>query len=351
MVKLSPAFLVSLLIVMFGVTNAYAADDDDDAPVKHTKKPVHHVLHRGVKEASGHTASRRVTMKVRRHGGLVRASYTPAVETVGDIAGLNNVHDALDLKSGVALVLDQSNSEVLFDKNADVALPIASITKLMTALIVVEAKQDMNEILEITDEDVDREKFSSSRLRPGVRMTRGDMLHIALMSSENRAAHALGRNYPGGLAAAVAAMNAKAKEIGMTETHYVDPTGLSMQNVASARDLTKLVAVAQKQPLLCEYSTDPKYEVAVNGREMEYHSSNHLTSNPTWDILLQKTGFINEAGHCLVMRAMIEGRAVVMVFLDAKGKYSGMGDATRIRKWLEGIKLSNPIHTGVAQQG
>ena len=127
MVKLSPAFLVSLLIVMFGVTNAYAADDDDDAPVRHTKKPVHHVLHRGVKEASGHTASRRVTMKVRRHGGLVRASYTPAVETVGDIAGLNNVHDALDLKSGVALVLDQSNSEVLFDKNADVALDRKSV--------------------------------------------------------------------------------------------------------------------------------------------------------------------------------------------------------------------------------
>ncbi len=334
---------------MVGVTKAYAADDDDDAPAKRTRKPAHHVVHRAA-EASGHTG-RRVTMKARRHAALVRASYEPPIHTVGDTVGLNNVRDALDLKSGVALVLDQSNSEVLFDKNSDVALPIASITKLMTSLIVVEAKQDMNEILEITDEDVDREKFSSSRLRPGVRMTRGDMLHIALMSSENRAAHALGRNYPGGLVAAVAAMNAKAKELGMTETHYVDPTGLSMQNVASARDLTKLVAVAQKQPLLCEYSTDPKYQVAVNGREMEYHSSNHLTSNPTWDILLQKTGFINEAGHCLVMRAMIEGRAVVMVFLDAKGKYSGMGDATRIRKWLETIKLSNPIHTGVAQQG
>ena len=347
MARLSPTLIVSLFLVMFGVTNAYAADDEDDAPVKETRKAVHHTA----APVSGHGAARRVTYKVRHHATLVRASYAPAAETVGDAEGLNHVHDALDLKSNVALVLDQSNSEVLFDKNADVALPIASITKLMTALVVVEAKQDMNEVLEITDEDVDREKFSSSRLRPGVRMTRGDMLHIALMSSENRAAHALARNYPGGLEAAIAAMNAKARMLGMNDTHYVEPTGLSVQNVASARDLAKLVAVAEKQPLLCEYSTDSKYQVAVNGREMEYHSSNHLTSNPTWDILLQKTGFINEAGHCLVMRAMIEGRAVVMVFLDAKGKYSGMGDATRIRKWLEGIKINNPIHAGVAQQG
>jgi D-alanyl-D-alanine endopeptidase (penicillin-binding protein 7) len=214
---------------------------------------------------------------------------------------------------------------------------------------VVEAKQDMNEVLEITDADVDREKFSSSRLRPGVRMTRGDMLHIALMSSENRAASALGRNYPGGLAAAVAAMNAKARELGMNDTHYVEPTGLSSQNVASARDLAKLVAAAQKEPLLCQYSTDARYVVDANGRELQYSSSNHLTSNPTWDILLQKTGYINEAGHCLVMRAMIEGRAVVMVFLDSKGKYSGIADAGRIRKWLEAVKTSLP-HTVVAQQ-
>ena len=346
MVRLSPAFFLAFLLVMFGVTTAHAADEDDDAPVKSTRKALHHAA----APASGHTAVRRVTYKSRHHVTLQRASYAPSV-TVGDAEGLNRVHDSLALQSNVALVLDQGSSEVLFDKNADVALPIASITKLMTSLVVVEAKQDMNEVLEITDDDIDREKFSSSRLRPGVHMTRGDMLHIALMSSENRAAHALARNYPGGLAAAVAAMNAKAKELGMNDTHYVEPTGLSVQNVASARDLAKLVAVAQKEPLLCEYSTDPKYQVAVNGREMEYHSSNHLTSNPTWDILLQKTGFINEAGHCLVMRAMIEGRAVVMVFLDAKGKYSGMGDATRIRKWLENIKLTSPIHTGVAQQG
>ena len=200
-----------------------------------------------------------------------RVAYAvPEVASFGDREGLNRTRDALDLKSSVALVLDQATSQVLLDKNSDVALPIASITKLMTTLVVVEAKQDMNEILEITDEDVDREKNSSSRLRPGTRMSRGDMLHIALMSSENRAASALGRNYPGGLAAAVAAMNAKAKALGMNDTRYVEPTGLSSQNVASARDLAKLVAAVQHEPLLCQYSTDSRYMVDASGREMQY---------------------------------------------------------------------------------
>jgi serine-type D-Ala-D-Ala endopeptidase (penicillin-binding protein 7) len=262
---------------------------------------------------------------------------------------LNRTKDDLDLKSSVALVFDESNSQVLLDKNSEVALPIASITKLMTALVVVEAKQDMTEILEITDEDIDREKNSSSRLRPGVRMSRADMLHIALMSSENRAASALGRNYPGGLAAAVAAMNAKAKALGMNDTHYVEPTGLSSQNVASARDLAKLVAVAHQEPLLCQFSTDSRYVVAAGGRELQYANSNHLVSNPTWDILLQKTGYINEAGHCMVMRAMIEGRAIIMVFLDSKGKDSRIADAGRIRKWLEAVKATTVSHLAGTQ--
>jgi D-alanyl-D-alanine endopeptidase (penicillin-binding protein 7) len=169
------------------------------------------------------------------------------------------------------------------------------------------------------------------------------------MSSENRAASALGRNYPGGLTAAVAAMNAKARELGMVGAHYVEPTGLSSQNVASARDLAKLVSAAQKEPLLCQYSTDSRYVVDASGREMQYANSNHLVSNPTWEIMLQKTGYITEAGHCLVMRAMIEGRAIVMVFLDSKGKDSRLGDASRIRKWLEAIKVTAP-RIGIAQQ-
>ncbi|HEY8026482.1 MAG TPA: D-alanyl-D-alanine endopeptidase [Burkholderiaceae bacterium] len=356
MFRFAPRLFFFLLLVLVGV-NAYAADDDttDNVTNKHAaRKPVrkHAAKHQIADGAASQKLVRHVTyLHGRRRVVLQRVAYSPvaAVPSMGDLEGLNQIHDALDLKSNVAFVLDQSNAEVLFDKNADVALPIASITKLMTSLVVVEAHQDMNEVLEITDADVDREKFSSSRLRPGTRMTRGDMLHIALMSSENRAASALGRNYPGGLTAVVAAMNAKARELGMTGAHYVEPTGLSSQNVASARDLAKLVAAAQKEPLLCQYSTDSRYVVDANGREMQYANSNHLVSNPTWDILLQKTGYITEAGHCLVMRAMIEGRSIVMVFLDSKGKDSRLGDASRIRKWLEAIKVTTP-HIAIAQQ-
>ena len=166
------------------------------------------------------------------------------------------------------------------------------------------------------------------------------MLHIALMSSENRAASSLGRNYPGGLEACVAAMNAKAKMLGMNDTHYVDSTGLSSHNVASAQDLAKLVKTAYEQPLIRQYSTDTKYEVDPGGRKLEYASSNRLTSNSDWEIGLQKTGYISEAGRCLVMQAIIGGRAVVMVFLDSKGKYSRFADAGRIRTWLEGAHVS-----------
>lgn len=261
-----------------------------------------------------------------------------AVMSAGDLAGLNLTRDPLDLKSSVALVLDQSNSEVLFEKNAGVALPIASITKLMTGLIVVQAQQDMNEVLTITDDDVDREKHTGSRLRVGARLSRATLLHLALMSSENRAASALGRNYPGGQQAFVSAMNAKARELGMGDTRYVDTSGLSSRNVASARDLAKLVMVAHQEPVLREYSTDPKSIVEAGGRILQFSNTNYLVNNPDWDIGLQKTGFINEAGRCLVMQTMIQGRAVVMVFLDSKGKQSRTADAGRMRRWLEALK-------------
>ncbi len=265
----------------------------------------------------------------------------PPVMTAGDIAGLSMTRDALALASNVALVLDQSSSEVLFEKNANVTLPIASITKLMTGLVVVEAQQDMNEILEVTEEDVDREKNSSSRLRVGSQLSRANMLHIALMSSENRAASALGRHYPGGIRAFVAAMNAKAKSLGMTGTHYVDSTGLSSNNVASARDLAKLVMAAYHHPILCQYSTDTKYVVEPGGRALQYANSNRLVANPDWEIGIQKTGYISEAGRCLVMQTNINGRPIVMIFLDSKGKFSRLADATRIRKWLETMEPQN----------
>jgi D-alanyl-D-alanine endopeptidase (penicillin-binding protein 7) len=262
----------------------------------------------------------------------------PPVLSAGDLAGLNSTHDPLALASNVAFVLDQNSSEVLFEKNANVALPIASITKLMTGLIVVEAHQDMSEILQVTDEDIDLEKHTGSRLKIGARLSRANMLHIALMSSENRAASALGRNYPGGRPAFIAAMNAKAKELGMNDTFYVDSTGLSSRNVASARDLAKLVMVAHEQPLLCQYSTDPQYVVTPGGRPLQYANSNHLVANAAWEIGLQKTGYISEAGRCLVMQTKILGRNIVMVFLDSKGKLSRTADAGRIRKWLEASK-------------
>jgi D-alanyl-D-alanine endopeptidase (penicillin-binding protein 7) len=171
-------------------------------------------------------------------------------------------------------------------------------------------------------------------------MSRGDLLHIALMSSENRAAAALGRNYPGGISAFVEAMNDKARELGMTDTHYVDSSGLSSSNVSSARDLAKLVAVAHQEPLLRLYTTDPGSVVAASGRPMRFNNTNYLVSQPDWNIGLQKTGFINEAGRCLVMQALIQGRNVIMVFLDSKGKMSRTADAGRIRHWLEAIRPS-----------
>lgn len=272
-----------------------------------------------------------------RRAALAKADVNEG-PSVGDKVGLSHSQDPLALASNAAFVVDQDSSQVLFEKNAAVSLPIASITKLMTSLIVVESKQDLNEVIEITNADLDKEKGTSSRLRVGAKLTRADLLHIALMSSENRAASALGRNYPGGLPAFVAAMNAKAKQLGMNDTYYVDASGLSSKNVASARDLVKVINAAYEFPLIREYSTDSHYVVTPGKRSLEYGTTNKLVVNSDWNIGLQKTGYISEAGRCLVMQAMIEGRAIVMVFLDSKGKYSRLADAGRIKKWLQNVR-------------
>jgi D-alanyl-D-alanine endopeptidase (penicillin-binding protein 7) len=311
-----------------------------EATNHHTKK---RTIHKRVitKSASVTYVKRTIIVHGKRRVITERVAFVPALiekPTAGDIAGLKNTQDPLALQSNVAFVVDQASSKVLFEKNSNVSLPIASITKLMTSLVVVESNPDMNEIIEITTDDLDKEKSTGSRLNMGAKLSRADMLHIALMSSENRAASALGRNYVGGLPAFVAAMNAKAAELGMTDTHYVDSTGLSSHNVASARDLVKLIDAAYQHPVIREYSTDSKYIVNPSGRPLQYSTTNRLVVNPGWDIGLQKTGYIAEAGRCLVMRAMIEGRAIVMVFLDSKGKYSRLADAGRIRKWLETVK-------------
>lgn len=260
---------------------------------------------------------------------------TPSGLSVGELAGLHRTPDPLALRSSVALVVDQGTAEILFEKNADVPLPIASLTKLMTALIVVEARQDLNQVLGITADDIDREKNSASRLRVGVQMTRGEMLQLALMSSENRAASALARYYPGGLPAFVGAMNARARLLGMRDTRFVDSTGLSSSNVASAQDLAKLALAAYRYPLIREYSTNERQAVEAGGHQLHYMNSNRLVRHPDWDIGLQKTGYISEAGRCLLMQTRINERPVVMIFLDSRGKDSRLGDAGRIRRWLE----------------
>jgi D-alanyl-D-alanine endopeptidase (penicillin-binding protein 7) len=239
------------------------------------------------------------------------------------------------LKSNAVLVLDETNSLTLLSKHAADASPIASITKLMTALVVLEAGQPLDESVEITREDRGEGKGSVSRLPIGTRLARGDLLHLALMSSENRAAHALGRSYPGGLAVFVTAMNAKARQLGMTSAHFVDPTGLSSSNVASPEDLVKLVNAASHNDTIREYSTDRNYSVVVGRRRLEFRTTNSLVANPTWNVIVQKTGYIAEAGRCLVMKAVIGGRSIVIVLLDSFGKYTRVADAKRVKEWME----------------
>ena len=259
----------------------------------------------------------------------------PRKPSFGRMAGLHQSSDELSLRSSVAYVIDQDTQEVLFSKNDNAVLPIASITKLMTGLVTLEANLSMDESITITTEDIDTEKGSSSRLRPGVTLTRGELLQLALMSSENRAAHALGRTYPQGLPAFVAQMNAKAKQLGMHDTKYAEPTGLSSRNQSSAKDLATLVAVAANDSTMRELSTSEGMDVDVGSRTLKYKSTNRLVTNPNWSIDLQKTGYIAEAGQCLVMQAKIAGRKLVMVFLDSAGKFSRTADAERVRRWIE----------------
>jgi serine-type D-Ala-D-Ala endopeptidase (penicillin-binding protein 7) len=285
-------------------------------------------------------ASKKSSLSSKR---LVRARYVaPAVPSFGQQLGLHAADDPLDLRSAAVLVLDQDTNEVLLAKNQHAVLPIASITKLMTALVVADADQPMDELLTITAEDIDTEKGSRSRLQFGTQLTRGEMLHLALMASENRAANALGRHYPGGLPAVVVAMNRKARALGMTHTRYVEPTGLSSSNQSTATDLALLVREADKNDMIRRLSTSLEAEVAVGLRAVHFRNTNSLVRNSDWAIGVQKTGYITEAGRCLVMQAQLSGRKLVMVLLDSAGKYSRVGDAERIRSWLSTQSIGNP---------
>ncbi len=325
----STAFpLVVALIGLLGLSaDGYAAGGQRSLTA--SKAPS--ALSRGAKAMrfSGPVRKRAVAKR-----GASRWASVPVRPSFGATYGLHQTEDPLDLASGAAFVIDQDSNEVLFSKNARAVLPIASLTKLMSALVVVEAQLPGDELVMIGPDDVDTEKGSRSRLGVGTMLSRLDLLHLSLMASENRAAHALGRHYPGGLDAFVRAMNRRAGQLGMRDTRFVEPTGLSSANQSSARDLAVLVHEAHKHELLRNLSTSSSYELAVGERQIHFRNTNRLIDNPMWQIGLQKTGYISEAGRCLVMQAQMAGRKLIMVLLDSTGKYSRLGDAERIRRWL-----------------
>jgi D-alanyl-D-alanine endopeptidase (penicillin-binding protein 7) len=267
-------------------------------------------------------------------GAAGAVAAVAARPSMGQTYGLHQTPDPLDLKSSVALVLDRNTNEVLFSKNAQAVLPIASITKLMTSMVVFEHHQNLDEVLTVTQDDVDTEKHSGSRLAVGSRLTRREMLHLALMSSENRAANALGRHFPGGLNAFVDSMNQRARELGMHDTRFVEPTGLSSKNQSSAHDLAILVRASHEHELLRQFSVTPEAKMAVGRQQLQFRNTNGLVRGGTWDIALQKTGYIAEAGRCVVMQASLAGRELILVLLDSAGRYSRIGDAERLRKWI-----------------
>jgi len=243
------------------------------------------------------------------------------------------------LRSASVLVQDAESGEVVYMKNSEAVVPIASITKLMTAMVTLDRDLDMSQRVVLSREDVDAIKGTRSRLRTGTTLTRDELLMLALMASENRAAHALGRTYPGGTEAFVVAMNQKAADLGMTDSRFVDPTGLSAGNVSSARDLAKLVGAAHGYERIREYSTRSAATVTAMGRKVSFHNTNGLVRNNHWEIGLSKTGYISEAGRCLVMRVRLASKDLIVVLLDSWGKQSRIGDANRIRKWLESASI------------
>lgn len=323
----SLALLAALAVGLGGAPSVVAATAAKSKPTASKSVPSKTTKAAPRKQQGKRVAAKSNTRKV---------AHVPRRPSYGELTGLRATPDPLDLQSSVALVVDQDTDEILFSKNPQAVLPIASITKLMTALVVTEAGQPLDEVLTITQEDVDTEKGTGSRLKLGTRLTRGEMLHLALMSSENRAANALGRHYPGGLPAFVEAMNAKASLLGMHDTRYVEPTGLSSRNQSSAKDLARLVKAAYEHELIRSLSTSPAHQVAVGPRELQFRNSNGLVFSPQWSIGLQKTGYISEAGRCVVMQAELAGRKLIMVLLDSAGRYSRIADAERLRRWITG---------------
>jgi D-alanyl-D-alanine endopeptidase (penicillin-binding protein 7) len=270
------------------------------------------------------------------HAGEHDSNHSASKPVRAQAGAITGTSPAPKLRSAIALIYDQQSRSPLYAKNSDAQTPIASITKLMTAMVVLDAQQPLDEEITIDKSDIDTLKGTRSRLRVGMKLTRNELLKLALMASENRAANALARAYPGGYDAAISAMNVKAYELGMRNTQFLDPAGLNSNNVSTAHDLVKMVAAARDYSLIHRYTTAASHSVdGWRGREMRFVNTNPLVRNASWDIGVSKTGYISEAGRCLVMEATINQRPVIIVLLDSWGKNTRIGDANRIKKWME----------------
>src|SRR5574343_1915339 len=290
-------------------------------------------------------ASKQVAGKVAQ-GTVKQAVKQPAAKPVRHVAmDMGGDPRRLALYAASALVIDQSNGQPLVEKQPDAVVPIASSSKLMTAMVVLDAKLDLQEVIAIGEDDVDGLKGTRSRLPVGTTMTRETAMLLALMSSENRAAHALGRHYPGGLSAFVLAMNRKAQALGMASSRFEEPTGLSSNNVSTAHDLARMVAAAARYPEIRQFSTTAAARVELNGRVRDFHNTNALVRSDNWEIGVSKTGYISEAGRCLVMQARVADKPVVIVLLDSNGKMTRVGDANRIKRWMESASLGTNRRT------
>ena len=343
--KLKPvaAFFVALGVGLTPLSAVYAAAKSDagSSSVSRAKQPS-----ATKKKQVAPSAVRRPAVKSTAAG---KVNKVPAVKKAPVVKAVPlsdaRLHEErlLDVRSGAALVVELTGGGALFQKNAEAIVPIASITKLMTAMVVLDGSPDLQASVSVSEEDVDYLRGSRSRLHVGATMTRETALLLALMSSETRAAHALARHYPGGMPAFLVAMNDKAHSLGMRDTRFEDPTGLTSNNVSTAHDLAKMVSAAYRYPLIREFSTTPGASVEVAGRQLEFHNTNPLVKNTAWDVGLSKTGYINEAGKCLVMQARVADRPVVIVLLDSVGKLTRVGDANRIKRWMENTHASRNV--------
>lgn len=332
------ATLLGLSLAQLGLSSYAGAATTAAKPAAQTSKAAKATPKKAV---AAKPAARKSVSKAPARNAVAKKSVKKVAlrptPTVDDDAG-ELVLDARgnpQLRSSAFYVANQATGEVLLEKNSNTVLPIASITKLMTAMVVLDAGLSLSEELVVTEADIDTLKGTGSRLIVGTRLTRDEMLRLALMSSENRAASALGRHYPGGEHAFVEAMNVKARLLGAWDTRYFDSTGLNPQNVSSPRDLAKVVSAASTYPLIREFSTTSERHVTVGGRMLRFGNTNSLVRSPDWEIAVSKTGYISEAGRCLVMQAWMHSQPVVIVLMDSVGRYTRTADAQRVRKWLD----------------